>query len=160
MWCYALKPENDRLRLNIIKPEEIKKGLYDKRLCQDLIKEMVEFDRLVGHYSSRFDLPFIRSRAIFWGLEFPAYGSLKQSDTWIIMRNRFKIHSNRLQSACDFFGIKAKGHPMKQDIWLKAFQGDNQALKYMGVHCEEDVLSTEALWNKIKDYSLKAKTSI
>lgn len=159
-WCYAIKPENGKLKINVITPKEISQGSYDKRLCKDFIEDITNHDRLVGHYGCRFDFPFMRARSVYWGLDFPAYGSIKQSDTWLIMRRKFKIHSNRLQSACDFFNIPAKGHPMKQEIWLKAFQGDKSALKYMGLHCREDVLSTEGLWHKIKDYTLKSKTSI
>ena len=160
MWSYCLKPDGEEPIANIVTPKEIKNGTYDKRLYKDLTEDLMKFDRVVGHYMCRFDLPFVRTRCVYHGIPFPPFGSLKQKDTWVILRKKFGLHSNRLQTACEFFGIESKGHPMKQDIWLSAFRGDQKALDYILAHNKEDVASTEALWHKIEDYMRLSDTSI
>lgn len=160
MWSWAIKDEGGKIISNCVTPKELKNETYDKRLCQDFIDIIDDYDCLVGHYSSRFDFPFIRSRSVYWGLDFPMYGSIAQVDTWRILKYKFKIHSNRLQTACDYFGIPSKGHPMKQSVWLRAFGGDPEALKWIVKHNEEDVLSTEAVYQKIREYARKTNSSI
>ena len=71
----------------------------DKRIIETCIDTMKKFDRIVGHYSSRFDIPFLRTRAVLHdnknGLNFPKRGSLIHTDTWIMAKTKFKFHSNR-----------------------------------------------------------------
>lgn len=160
MWSYCLKPDGKPVISNVIRPDEVRNGTYDKRLCRELVDDLWKFDRVIGHYMCRFDLPFVRTRCVYWGIEFPPFGSLKQKDTWVVLRHKFKLHSNRLQTACEFFGIPAKGHPMTPDVWLRAYKGEQSALDYIEAHNIEDVESTEALWHKIEDYMRLGNSSV
>jgi len=144
----------------VVTPREIHNGTTDKRICREFVKEMEKYDMLVGHYSERFDIPFIRTRCVYWDIPFPRYADLIQKDTCKILWNKFKLHSNRLEAACDFFGIKAKEHKLKQRIWQPAMAGKQSALNYILVHNIEDVESTEKLWVKINQYIAPSKTSI
>lgn len=144
----------------LVKPEEILEGTTDKRLCQEFVKEMDKFDMIVGHYSGKFDIPMLRTRCVFWNISFPRYADLIQKDTCQILWQKFKLHSNRLEAACDFFGIESKRHRLKPNLWQQAQAGNQKALNYILKHNEEDVISTEKLWLKINQYIAPSKTSI
>jgi hypothetical protein len=54
----------------------------DTRILQTMVETITQYDRLIGHYSCRFDLPFVRTRAVICNVAFPFYGELYQADTW------------------------------------------------------------------------------
>lgn len=141
-------------------------GRQDKMLMKQFIEDAKLFDRFVVHYGGdrRFDIPFLRTRAVFWGLDFPEYKDMCISDTWVMLKNKFKLHSNRLETACTFYGIESKGHKMQPDIWAKLNTGNPKlwkpAMDYIMVHNVEDVVSLRELYVKINKYSNNPKTSI
>jgi len=160
VFSYCIKKHGGEIISNSVTPKELKKGIYDKRLMEDFCKDARKFDKLVGYYSSRFDIPFLRSRAIFHGLDFPVYKEIKHADLYMIIRHRFNLHSKRLGVVCEFFHIPSKQHGMNSGVWFKAMQGDKKALDYIVLHCKEDVISTELLWDKVTDYARETHTSI
>ena len=165
-YTYCIKPAGGEIIGRSIGLRDLYNGIYDKRLIQQFIEDAKNYDRLIFHYgeNGRFDIPFLRTRAVLWGLKFPEYKCQYVSDTYPILKNKFRLHSNRLETACDFFGIDSKGHKLKPDIWLKMITGNKklmkQALDYIMVHNKEDVVSLELLWNKISKYTRIGKTSI
>lgn len=157
---YCIKEENGGIIKNVITPEELANGTFDKRLVKELCRDLREFDRVVTYYGSGFDLPFIRTRAIFHKEDFPVYGEIKHTDLYMIVKKKLNLHSKRLGVACDFFGIAAKEHPLKPDVWLSCLSGNKKALAFVLKHNEEDVISTEDLYHRIKDYGRITDTSI
>jgi hypothetical protein len=160
VFSYCIKEHSGQIISNSVTPKELKDGSYDKRLMQDFYSDAKKFDKLIGYYSSRFDIPFLRSRAVFHNLKFPLYQEIKHTDLYLIIKHRFNLHSKRLGVVCEFFHIPSKDHKMNSHVWFRAMQGDQKALDYIVVHCKEDVISTELLWNKVCDYSRITDTSI
>ena len=158
--CYCIKEDNGKTIEQSIKPEELKDGTMDKNVVRQCIEDMRKFDKLTYHYGDRFDIPFLRTRATFHGLDFPLYKEIKGVDTCTILWKKFKLHSNRLAAACNFFGIPSKEHPIKQDIWITALGGNKKSLSYILTHCREDVKSLEALYHKISDHHNTINKSI
>lgn len=166
VYTYCIKELDGGLIKRSISLEDLHKGDFDKNLIRKFIEDTKAFTRLVWHYGTdkKFDLPFLRTRAVKWGLPFPEYKCLYVSDTHPILRNKFKLHSNRLETACDFFGIPAKEHKLNSDVWLDMITGNKRkmqkALNYILVHNQEDVISLELLWKKIAKFTKIGKTSI
>jgi len=168
VYCYYVLPsDSDEYKHRVVTIKELKDEVYDKAVLKDFIEDIKGFDRLVLQYGTdrKFDLPFLRSRAVKWRLPFPEYKTFVTGDTWTILRNKFCLKGNGLWSACNFFGIPAKGHRINQDIWLGMITGNpkimQKSLDYISVHCKEDVFSTRGLWNLIYPYvNSRAKTSI
>lgn len=159
---YCIKEENGDILEGVMKPSEIKKGIYDKNVLKKCVSDMRKFDRLVHYYGGnyRFDIPFIRSRAMLHGLDFPLYKEIKSLDLYTYVKKTLKLHNNRLQTACDFFGIASKEHPMTYDVWMKALSGKKKALDYILEHNREDVISTEKLYHKMLPYINTPNSSI
>lgn len=160
VFSYCIKEIGGKLIKRILTPKEIKEGVYDKNLIKQFCEDVRQFDRIVGYYSARFDVPFLRTRALYYNLDFPIYHEIHHTDLYDITKRKLNLHSKRLQVVADFFGIKAKGHPMNPSVWFKAMAGDVKALNWIMIHNIEDVNTTEELYNKIYNYARITDTSI
>jgi DNA polymerase elongation subunit (family B) len=166
MYTYCIKELGGPIIKRAISLNDLHRGVFDRELLKQFIEDVKKFDRLIFHYGEnrRFDLPFLRTRAEYWELPFPTYGALYVSDTWPILRNRFRLHSNRLEAACDFFEIPSKKHKLNPRIWLAMMTGNKKkmaaAIQYILKHNQEDVYSLERLWVKISKYMKIGKTSV
>ena len=132
----------------------------DKKVVLSAIAEITKYDRIITYYGSGFDIPYLRSRAIYHQIDFPTYKELLHTDLYYIARSKLRLHSNRLGSICQFFGIDAKNHPMTPDLWQRAGAGEKEALDEVLTHCIEDVQSTEKVWDMLNKYYGNIKRSI
>ena len=160
VWSYCIKKANGKIISNGVTAEEIKTGVYDKRLLKDFCRDVRLFDRVITWYGKKFDIPFLRSRCLFWKLPFPIYKEIKHTDAYFIARYQLKLSSNKLGVVAGFFGIPAKHHPLTFAIWLRAFGGDQKALDYIITHNKEDVITTERVWERLCDAIKVTNTSI
>ncbi len=163
--CYCMKPlGSDKIIWDCLTLEDIDNGIQDRRIVESAIDELVKYDRVYGHYSSRFDVPFLRTRALVHGLYFPGYGAMKQSDTWEMAKRKLKIHSNRQDSVSATLTKKSDKTKIHPDVWLKAQFGTNKerkaALKYILDHCMIDVTELEENYLKLLPYVKPSNTSI
>jgi len=147
-------------------PEDLRKGRFDKRVVGSLCDNLPQFDRVVTHYGERFDIPYIRTRALKWGLEerFPAYGQLYHTDVWKIARRKLKLHSNRQGSVAVGIGdidIKTKIRP---DIWLAMQFGTPEeraaAIAEITEHCCLDVEQLASNYRRLAPFVREGRTSI
>jgi len=162
VFSYCIKELDGPLYEGCVTQQDIVSGIFDKRILKKCIDDMRKFDRIVVYYGgdARFDIPFLRTRAVYYKMDFPIYRELQLLDLFLVIKRRFKFHNNRLQTACDFFGIPCKEHGMNHDIWIRAMAGNKMALDYILQHNREDVLSTEALYKRVINYSNVPKQSL
>ena len=119
----------------------------DKFLLRDLKAGLEKADVLVGHYSTRFDLPFINGRLLHHGLT--PVAPIPHVDTWRVSRNRLKITRNSLAALAEFFGFDEKTY-LNKNIWVRASAGHRPSIKYIIEHCEQDVRVLEDVYTKIR----------
>ena len=161
MMTYCIKDLDGKVHTNCITPKECMLSKdNDKRLMKDLIKDLKRYTRVIGHFSTLFDIPFVRTRAVYYGMDFPIYKEIYHSDTFFLLKGKFSLRSKSLANACKFFGIEAKGHRFDFQLWYNAAKGDKKALKHVLDHNIEDVISTQELWKKIRLFSMETKRSI
>jgi DNA polymerase elongation subunit (family B) len=159
--CYCIKPQgSNRILHNTITKKDLQTGDMDKNLVRKCVRDMRKFDRIVGHYSSRFDLPFVRTRALIHKLDFPKYGEILQTDTWTMAKNCLALHSNRQAVIAETLLGKTVKTRIKQAYWIKALQGDRKAIDYVLDHCIKDVKDLEKDHLKLLAYSRKTSKSI
>lgn len=160
LFSYAIKDLDGGVTANVIIKDELLSTDQDKRIVSDCIEDIKKFDRLVGYYSSCFDLPFVRTRALYHGLDFPKWKEIWHTDLWNIVRKKLKLERNSMQRACDLLGIESKATRFEIKTWRRAIYGDRKALATVLQHNVEDVLSTEQLWNRIIEFANLTKSSI
>ena len=146
--CYAIKERKGPIILRVATPKEIRSGEPDKRILKQFVTDARTFDRLVVYYGTdhRFDIPFLRTRALYYGLNFPSLREIKVTDVYPMVRNKLRLHRNRLESAIKFFGIPGKEHELLPGVWMRATVGDKKAIDWIAKHNIEDVESLEKLF--------------
>jgi len=92
----------------LITKEEIFSGDYDKRIVEMLCEELNNYDTLLTYYGTRFDIPFIRTRAIDNNIRFPFYREVSHKDLYYQVRSKLRLNSNSLKTATEFLGIRGK----------------------------------------------------
>jgi len=157
-WCIKYNDRDDVIG-SLITKEEIFNEKYDKRIVYDLTEELKNLDAISTYYGTRFDIPFMRARALHWGYYFPPYGSVYHMDCYYRTRALLKLHRNSLGAATRFFGIDGKTHPFI-DEWMDARYGKKEALDFVWEHNVEDVKILEKLFWKLEPYSKWTKKSI
>lgn len=119
----------------------------DKFVVQKMAEAIAASDVIIGHYSSRFDRPYINTRLLYHGLE--VLPPVPEIDTWRISKYKLKLNSNRLATIAEFFECGDKT-PVLGNQWIKAMAGDPKAIKYVVDHNKKDVLVLENVYEKIK----------
>lgn len=162
IFSYCIKELDGPIYEYVIKPGEIRAFTFDKNLMKQFYKDVMQFDRLVVYWGKdrRHDIPFLRQRAIKWGVPFPLYREVFVNDLYDIVKAKLKLHRSGLANACEFFDIPCKQHRLDPNRWQKAMAGSQEALDHILKHNEEDCVSTEQLWKLLRDYSRNPNTTI
>lgn len=128
------------------------KNQDDKELLKQFIPELDRADFSVAHNGDRFDLPWIRTRALFHDLDMlPSYSTV---DTLKIARSTHKLPSNRLDDIGHYFGL-GKKIKTEMKLWDDIIlHNDNQAMEDMISYCNQDVFLLEKIYNKLSKYTL------
>lgn len=161
---WAIKELDGEVITSYITQDELFSGKLDRRLVEEFLETIKDFDILVGYYSTRFDLPYIRAKALHYGLDFPGYTLQRNStgkfysrpelihwDLYYTVRRNLGISRKSLDSACDYLGIEGKT-PISKSAWRKAKYGDPKAISLVLQHNIADVKITESLFKKLQKY--------
>jgi DNA polymerase elongation subunit (family B) len=128
----------------------------DKRIIEQFVELLKDASEVVGHNLDKFDLKWVVTRAAFHGiLALPKYQSY---DTLKKARSHFNFNSNKLDYVAKFLGLDGKrdyrGKYSGTEMWDKIILENNQeALREMVLYCEQDVILTEEVYNKLRPYT-------
>lgn len=149
MFCYCIKKQgSSEILERVVTDKEVHENL-DKVVVEQCIKDMQQFDQLVTYYGTGFDLPFIRTRALYHNLPFPEFGTIQHKDVFYIIKSKFRLSRSRMENACRTLVGKTEKNHINGVYWLKALQGDAESLEYIADHCRRDVRDLEKLYNKV-----------
>ncbi len=157
-WCIKYKDDPD-IRYDVITKKELFNYTFDKRVVQSLVKELQNVDILVTFYGKEFDAKFIRTRALYWEIDFPPYGSIFHWDVYFHAKKDLKLHNGTLETVTQFLGIDGKSR-MDFNMLNLARYGHRPSLDILLEHNRQDVIILEKLHKRIGDYSKWIKTSI
>lgn len=151
--CWCIKPAGQEETISdVITKTDLTSGVTDGRIVESCIKTMRQFDTLIGHYSSRYDFPFIRTRALMLGLDFPSYGEIQQIDTYDMAKRTLCLHSNRQAVIAEALNGKTEKTSLDFHYWIEGLQGNKKALEYILNHCKHDVNDLEKDYNKLAKF--------
>jgi uncharacterized protein YprB with RNaseH-like and TPR domain len=157
-WCLKEKGKKN-IAFGVVEKKEVFEYNFDRRIVEELVTAMAPYDVMVTYFGKPFDMKYIRSRALFWGIQFPSYGDLFHWDLYYHVKKNFRLGNNRLATVTNYLGIVGKT-PLDPAIWMKARYGDRKALEYVVEHNKNDVIILEKLHDRIGDFSKWIKTSI
>ena len=137
-----------------ITKQDIKKAVsqstfdFDKRLLTTLSHNMKQAHHVVGHYSTKFDNPYFRSRCLLTKQQelIPHYGYQFYGDTWRMMKTTMKAKRNTLNN----FIRQTTGNDEKTFVDLKYWYITHfkdhklwkKSMDYIIDHCVKDVKMT------------------
>lgn len=150
--CISYKWEGQKKVYNL----DWGKKQSDKEILGKFLKIADTADELVAHNGDKFDIKWIRTRCYFHGLPMmPEYVSI---DTIKGARKYFNFPGNSLDAISHYGGGSGK-LKTNFDLWVAVDQGKPSALREMKKYCNVDVLTLEAVFQKMRPY-MKAKTTI
>ena len=156
---YAIKEKDGDIVTNVITKKELFNGVYDKRLVAECIEELKKYAIIVTYNGTRFDVAWLRTKALHYGLDFPGYGELYHFDLYYTAKSKLCLSRKSLANVCDYLGIEGKTDISKED-WRKAKYGDPVALEEVVRHNIPDVKILEDLHNKLDFVRKWIRTSI
>lgn len=172
MLSYAIKDKNGTVYTNHILKSELFDGVFDQLLVESLVKKLSEYKIIIGYYSNGYDIPYVRAKALHYGIEFPGYKlvetkrggtkyvpSLYSWDLYPVVKYKLNLSRNSLDNACDYLGIKGKT-PLDKEVWRKAAYGDREAILKVVEHNIADVEITDQLHTKLCAFNRWGRTSI
>jgi len=115
----------------------------DYQIVKAVSDELRKHAIVVGHFSSGFDIPFLRAKMTKHGIE--PLPQMFGVDSWRIARQNFRVSSRRLQNLASFFDLGEK-EGVERGIWMEAaYNGGKEAMDKIVAHNIRDVEILEKL---------------
>jgi uncharacterized protein YprB with RNaseH-like and TPR domain len=160
MLSWSLKERGGKVFTDHITKRDLFYGNRDKRITKTLIDCMRHFDIICTYYGTKFDLPFVRTRAIYHGLEFPGYAEIIHFDLCYVVKRVFKLNRSTLDNAARLIRVAENKNHIDWEIWNLAHFGDAKSLEYVMEHNILDVKVLEELHYVLEPLNKWTKRSI
>jgi uncharacterized protein YprB with RNaseH-like and TPR domain len=119
----------------------------DYQLCKSIYKIMGKADLIIGHFSSRFDHPFIQTRMLKHKL--PPIPDTPQIDTWKIAKKQLRLRSNRLGVIAEALGCDQQKGKVDASVWRMAKGHDEEAIRIIGDYCLQDIRTQKSITERL-----------
>lgn len=109
----------------------------DSELAAALLKNLSEAHILIAHNGLRFDIPYLNSAALKYGM--PRLTS-KLIDPVQLFRQKYRIGSNSLGAIAQFLNLEEQKMPVTVETWRRALlDNDDASWDVLVERCESDV---------------------
>ena len=125
----------------------------DYKLTEIILQFLEEADYVIAHNGRKFDIPFIKARAVVNGL--PAPSPFKIIDTLEIAKKEFLFTSNSLEALANELKCAPKMKSRKFNgfsLWLGCLKGNEDAWAEMRKYNEQDVTTLEEVYYKLRPW--------
>lgn len=120
----------------------------DLELVKDLHKLFSEAKILIAHNGNSFDYKWVQGRFAIHNL--PPTSPVKNIDTLLIARNKFKFNSNRLNDLGKYFKLGEKVQTGGIDLWYNCIEmSDKKSWELMKKYNKQDVILLEKVYLKL-----------
>ncbi len=132
---------------------------FDYRLLQTLSYNLHQAHHAIGHYSTKFDMPYFRTRCMLTKQNklIPEFGYLRQGDTWRYMKTTMKAPRNSLMNLALYTGIPNQKTHVNMEHWKRIYFPTSPKWKlsmhYIMDHCRKDVNMTLKAVKKIEKFN-------
>lgn len=126
----------------------------DKELTSKVLEFLNEADYVVAHNGEKFDIPYIKYRAVVNKLTPPS--PFKVIDTLRIARKEFLFSRNTLANLAEELAVEAKfTHDEFSGfkLWSACLSGNDKAWKVMQHYNKQDVITLEQVYLKLRPWS-------
>lgn len=127
----------------------------DRKIVKDICKYLDEADFVVAHNGAKFDIPFIRARAVI--NDVPPPSPFKVIDTLKIAKKEMMFRRNTLQFLAEALdvGLRKSSHVKYPGfkLWLGCINGDDMAWEEMRQYNILDVEVLEQVYIKLRPWA-------
>jgi uncharacterized protein YprB with RNaseH-like and TPR domain len=128
---------------------------WNKGCDRDLLKKFSKIidsaDEVIGQNSDRFDIKWLRARAIYHDIQISP--KLNSIDTLKMAKSGFYFNSNKLDYMGHYLGV-GKKIKTEYDLWKDIMlHNDKKAMNKMVDYCKEDVALLERVYTKLQKFS-------
>jgi len=159
--CWGLLHTDGTVMSDVVTRQAIRGSQIepDRAVVASCLQALKSVDVVVTYNGTRFDLPFLRSRALVHGLSFPAYGQLLHIDLYWYTRQLLKLTNNRMGTASSFLGGTDKDS-YDVRVWNRARRGDPEALEHIYSHNISDLHITQERFIALGPYARWTRRSV
>ena len=132
---------------------EAKRTNQEKRVLTSLLKRLGSYDVIVTWSGRGFDIPFLTTRLLKHGMDPRPVLRMMHLDLNEVVKSRLRLTFTYLDHVCDFFQIRRDKGPMGLDVphlYVRALEGDEEALKSIRDHCLDDLRATREVFQKLR----------
>jgi uncharacterized protein YprB with RNaseH-like and TPR domain len=119
----------------------------DKYLLADVAMIMEEADVIIGHYSTKFDFPFIQTRLAIHKMK-PIPQPI-HIDTWRISKYCLKLNNNKLKTIAEALECDEQKAGVPLMVWRRAKAHDLAALKLISKYNLQDVRTERSIVERL-----------
>jgi hypothetical protein len=144
--CIAWKWESD----NKVHTAAWNNRQCDKSMLRKVLKVITRANEVIAHNGDRFDLPWLRGRALIHGL--PPLPLVRLVDTLKWARKYYYLNSNRLDYLGKILGVGGKTEKFKNGdgSWRRVLLDNNRdELGEMVEYCARDIELLEQVWKRL-----------
>lgn len=133
---------------------------FDRKLLQYMSKDIQSVDQIVGHFSTKFDNGYFKSRCLLTNQVelIPNHLDKLSGDTWRMMKTTLKAPRNTLNNLI----LQTSGSSQKTYVdlkyWYKVKFKDSpewqKSMDYIIDHCKKDVTMTVKALMKIEKFNI------
>jgi uncharacterized protein YprB with RNaseH-like and TPR domain len=124
--------------------------MCDKKMLEKFIKELNKADEIIAHNGDRFDIKWLRTRALYHKVPMkPKYRSL---DTLKKAKSAFNFPNNRLDTIAQFLSVGAKVEHDGIKMWDAVQDGDSHYLNEMVKYCDGDIVVLRDVYFAMQPY--------
>lgn len=122
----------------------------DKKMLEKFIKELNKADEIVAHNGDRFDIKWIRTRALYHKI--PMKPKYRSFDTLKKAKSGFNFPNNRLDTIAQFLSVGAKVEHDGIKMWDAVQDGDKHYLNEMVKYCDGDIVVLRDVYLAMQPY--------
>lgn len=111
--------------------------VHEEELVRDVLEEMAEADILLTYFGTRFDIPFMNTKALEYRFPFPP--PVPHIDLFYTVKSRLNLSRKSLQNVGYVMGLSHEKTPVEGKLWKAASAGNREALALIEAHNEADV---------------------
>jgi uncharacterized protein YprB with RNaseH-like and TPR domain len=133
----------------------------EKEVLNWLKKELEDCELVVSWYGSKFDIPFVVTRAVINNIDLSKLLKIPSLDVCEFCKKNLLFSKNNLSDISKVLDIPKNREIGGKDIlklYLKAIRGDKKAKEEIIKHCLDDLEALEKIFKKLEPYlSLNTK---
>jgi len=158
--CWCILADDGTLYQDWLTKKDVVSGTEDMRVVNTCIDTMQAFDRVVTHYGTYFDIPFLRTRALIHELPYPGFGTLWHTDVWKMAKSKLCLHSNRQDVVAESLYGKTVKTRISHPHWRQAMMGNEESCMEVLDHCQHDVEDLRKNYETLLPYCNIIRSSI